>query len=733
MAATPARADRFEAFLRDGERISGQRLIEIHDYDEARLSERRLFASENPVRYVRDAQQAVRRQGAYVEMTNGDVLPGQVVGWTPATAAVDSPAEFLVAVGDVSRGSDLWSGKVAIRADCVRRVHNSESGTEVDTPGWVASRDGRGALARSLRFTSSGVEALTDAGVFAVDFGALSHLTFPQSTGPAELLWDGAWSAAADDFVVRVVTTCGAELTYSGAMAALASLEQRRRGTRPTEFLAIRPVWALDTLYVNPAAVVSYSYRRPDEIPLSLLPAEALEQRSMLHRWSWRRNASVGGGPLQSGRLASDLGVGMHSYSAVAFTLPPGALEFSTWVGLSASVGRGGCVRCRIHRDALDGAKLWESDFLCGGQEPVRVGPLDVRGATRLVLVVDYGHEGRPAGADPWDLRDEVDWIDSLVTIARERLPHPESEPQRWIPQLAGWEISAALRGRLKLRPFWDEAAKRWTIILAPQISHEQPFELTRRMQIDLTNAVLPVVASNAIRGRARHSISVKVDGDDVDSSVRGDVSTRPSRRSELPAREWNLGAFRNRNVQLSVVIEPVTRSSDPMGLIFQDLGPRPLVENLPADGRPMTPDVPLTVLQPLSATAQGQHLQLKRGQLPDGTPLEIRGWQFEEGFGVPTESEITYRLDPQWQRLVAIIGLADGWQGAGPYSILLDGQLHWECTTPASFTRSSPALQIDVPIPPGHQTITLRVQGKDSHAAWACAGFVESPRDPVK
>jgi hypothetical protein len=169
------------------------------------------------------------------------------------------------------------------------------------------------------------------------------------------------------------------------------------------------------------------------------------------------------------------------------------------------------------------------------------------------------------------------------------------------------------------------------------------------------------------------------------------------------------------------------------MGLIFRELGPRPLVENLPADGQPTPPDVPLTSLQPLSATAQGKHLQLKRGKLPDGTPLEIRGWPFEDGFGVPTESEITYRLDPQWQRFVAIIGLADGWQGAGPYSILLDGQLHWECTTPASFSRNSPALQIDVPIPPGHETITLRVQGKDSHAAWACAGFVEFPEEPVK
>jgi hypothetical protein len=173
-------------------------------------------------------------------------------------------------------------------------------------------------------------------------------------------------------------------------------------------------------------------------------------------------------------------------------------------------------------------------------------------------------------------------------------------------------------------------------------------------------------------------------------------------------------------------MIEPLKPSGDPVGLIWQSLGPRPLVENLPAGGQPITPDVPLTSLAPLSALCQGRPLQLLSGKLTDGSPLEIRGWRFDEGYGVPTGSEITYRLDPHFRRLVAILGLAGGWQGAGPYSILVDGRPHWECSTPASFSRHSPALQIDVPIPTGHKTITLRVGGEDSHAAWACAGFVE-------
>jgi hypothetical protein len=282
------------------------------------------------------------------------------------------------------------------------------------------------------------------------------------------------------------------------------------------------------------------------------------------------------------------------------------------------------------------------------------------------------------------------------------------------------------MRRRLSLRPFWDQYQKQWTVAMSIERGDPAAFELTRRLQVDLTNAVLPVAAANENRGRTRHAIYVKVDGDKVDTSMNGVLHTRPTRKNEPEGREWSLGAFREKNVQLSVMIEPLKPSGDPVGLIWQSLGPRPLVENLPAGGQPITPDVPLTSLAPLSALCQGRPLQLLSGKLTDGSPLEIRGWRFDEGYGVPTGSEITYRLDPHFRRLVAILGLAGGWQGAGPYSILVDGRPHWECSTPASFSRHSPALQIDVPIPTGHKTITLRVGGEDSHAAWACAGFVE-------
>lgn len=729
VSAAPAPAQRYEAVLRNGDRLTGDKLEDLHDPTHAALDGQPLFGEENPVRRFRDTQRQAVRRGTWVEMTNGDILPGRVVEWSPAAPGSGVPPRLMVALVESPLFAEFGSERIAVRQESVRCITSAESSSPY-TPGFFATRDGRRGLGRSFRFAESAVYALTEEGITQVDLADLVELHLPPGDDGLEALRDGVWSDGdVENPVVRLRTERGAELTYCGGLAAVARIDRYRRSRTPVmDCLAIRPAWALETLYVNPAAVVSLSYRRPDEVPLSSLPAEVVEQRSVLHRWNWRRNANVRGERLQSGTLWSDLGVGLHSATAVAFALPPGAKEFTTWVGLDAAVGAEGCVVCRVYRDGLEGDKLWESGFLRGGDEPIRVGPLNLNGAARLVLAVDFGHDGRPAGADPWDMRDEVDWIEPMVAVDRAQLPRPEREPERWIPQLAGWEAPRADPPRFALRPFWDDWRKQWTFALrTDELERDSPLELTRRMQVDLTNAVLPVAAANDNRGRTRHAIYVKVNGEKLNSTPKGVLETKVSRKNEAASREWSLGEFQGRQVEVAVVIEPLSRNGDdPMGLLWESLAPCPLVDNLPPDGRPIAPVTPLTSLAPLSAAARGKRLKLLPGRLTDGKPLEIRGWRFEEGFGTPTGSELVYKLQPQWRRFVAIIGLAGGWQGAGPYSILLDGEPHWECRQPLSFGRSSPGLQIDVPIPPGHETITLRVEGDDSDAAWAWAGFME-------
>ena len=104
---------------------------------------------------------------------------------------------------------------------------------------------------------------------------------------------------------------------------------------------------------------------------------------------------------------------------------------------------------------------------------------------------------------------------------------------------------------------------------------------------------------------------------------------------------------------------------------------------------------------------------------------MKVQRYPFDEGIGSRYNTTLTYKLDPAWQRFVAVVGLADGWQGVGPYEILLDDKPHFQTTDPINFGRCTPGRQLNVAIPPGHKSITLRVKCQSSQAGWANAGFM--------
>ena len=48
--------------------------------------------------------------------------------------------------------------------------------------------------------------------------------------------------------------------------------------------------------------------------------------------------------------------------------------------------------------------------------------PTERRPAWRLLLVANSVHEGRPAGADPWDVRDRLDWLEPRLILDQAKL-----------------------------------------------------------------------------------------------------------------------------------------------------------------------------------------------------------------------------------------------------------------------------------------------------------------------
>jgi hypothetical protein len=541
------------------------------------------------------------------------------------------------------------------------------------------------------------------------------------------VLHDSLWLPRdANSLIVRIRTTGGAQLTFRQAdlTADLTRPEDRR------DKFAVMPSWACDGVAVDRRSVAWWTFRRPEEVPLSLLPAEQTDEGSGLHRWPWRRNRNVLGEALATGPLASELGLGTHSPQEITFQLPEHAQQFTATVGIDQAARGGGCVTCRVFRDRDPGQVLWQREFLRGTDPPVRIGPVGLPPAQRLTLTTEFAHERRPAGADPFDVRDHVNWLLPLVTVDLAATARSPLELAEWFPELTGWKPRDDSQPPISLRPWWDKRANRWRIAMVPdadrKISEAKPLELTRTMQISLSNAFVRLAVGRDRTDSTFHLVKLLVDGEPQETTMNGDLGSNAG-PSDAHDRYWILWQHVGKQAVVTLQLTPQgDGNSQPAGVLWDTVEFRPLIEDLPGNGRPIVPDVPLTSLEPAAVTGGGiDASKLRRGMLTNDRELNVRDYPFEEGFGTPCNVSLTYPLDMSWRRFVAVVGLADGWQDVGPYEILLDGEPHFQTADPAHFGRNSPGRQLDVEIPRGCNTITLKVSGSDSQAAWANAGFM--------
>lgn len=708
--AQPAPAQHYWAMMRDGAIRTGQRLDGLDDPDRpVALDGKNLFDKAHALRTIRNVRQTPATCRNYLEMTNGDVLAGRIAGAVVGERALPLPDHLLVS--DVPH-----TGSMLVRLDCVRRIVAGPQLQLTYTPGYLRLADGRELQCRSIRWEGSGLKALNDDAILAIDFEQIAELHLPQSQP-----WLPPYSAAAwladDAPVVRSVTADGQAFTYPRRMVTT-EFDKKLHGLRGTtlDIFITRPAWALGSLLIDRDAVAVQTWLEPGEVPLSLLPIVEQQQKGGVHHRPWQRNRSVHGGPLHSGEVVSELGLGMHAFTGLTFQLPARAKSFTTSVGLNRLAGSDGCVHCRIWRDDKDGSPLWERKYLRGSDGVQRAGPLDISGAKQLILEVDFAHEGRPQGTDPLDVRDWVDWLLPLVQCEP---VHDDAELlAQAVPEIAGWSMAPEQLKQIKLIPYWMKRNDQWA--MAFDVGR-QPLILSRQVQVNLGNAWLTLRASTD-SSRDVRMVSVQANGEKVASTMKGDVGTFS--RGKFVERIYVLHGHAGETVNLEVIAVPHKKSRE-MGAVALDwLALQPLIHHLAPGGEPIPPDVPLTSLSPATATHDGKPLTLTPGKLTSGNALNIHAWEFADGIGVPAGSEITYQLDPSWRRFVALIGLADGRQSAGPYQILLDDQLHW--SSEQEFARNDQGEQISVSIPQGHKTITLRILGKESGGAWAHAGFLK-------
>ena len=556
----------YRLLLADGTQLTAGSVGRWSDGHSLQVAGRSSSDPKNPIRLLRDTRLGPELRGPRVYFTNGDILPGLVTGYAAPLPVRAQPGGLTVAPQPPLQQMERGSDPILVRPGRVKRIVLTQTPRGPYRPGTVLFADGKSVSFQAVRWRPDALHLLTEAGVQTVKLEDLAEIHMPDVDIGREVLNDVlAPSPSLDSPVVRITTTNGAVLTFRAAM--MIDHPYRRR-----DIHCVQPAWSIQTIQVPQSRVCSYSFRRWNEIPLSLLPAKTLVEKSFTGSvWRWRRNRNVRGGQLQCGTIAGDLGVGTHSHSAVAFDLPAGAAELTFLVGLDRAVGTGGCVKVKVRRDRTDGKVLWQSGFLRGGDRPVFVGPLPVKGAKRLVLVTDFAHVGRPEGADPGDIRDEVDWLMPTLRVDAQSLSALARIPLKDFPGLGEWSVDSADPPDCRYGARWNSGLARWDPRMVMNV-RPKGLTLTRKVHVTRDTELLHLAATAA--RDTTHNISVRVDGKDVKTMDGARVfnSLRVAGKHVMSmdgarlfntfgswrSRWWSLRPHLGKQVSLSIRIEPV-------------------------------------------------------------------------------------------------------------------------------------------------------------------------------
>jgi hypothetical protein len=553
-------------------------------------------------------------------------------------------------------------------------------------------------------------------------FTDLAQVDLPGVPATEAVLEDASLPCPAPQSLVgRLVTRQGAELTFRVAMDNRSS---RSAEGRRYPLHMIQPAWALESICVPGEAVCHYSFRAPNEAPLSLLPAVALSQKSFTgFLWPWRRNRNLRGGLMQSGSVFSVLGFSAHSYSEIAFELPAGARSLTAWAGLDQAVGGGGCAVCRVHKEQAAGAPLYAGDFLRGGREPVRIGPLDLAGARRVVMVTEFGDEGRPADSDPLDIRDEVDWLMPLVSLPTPQLAPEPANLARLLPALEGWQLDqASLAGAHFSARFYRDRG-RWEYVWRPAAT---AISLRRTSRAPACPLLVELALARADK-QLRYAPELSVNGTPVkDPLYQMRFSSDAQDGGRTVMERWVVKAEFGQELNLNLVLrrDPALKE-DPAGLAFRGLCAEPLIQGLALDAPLPQPDVLLSLLKEAEFKPSRKSGAITRDRAPGNQPLEVAGQLYDKGLGLKEVDSIAYELRPEYRRFVAILCARE--ESLRSFRVLADEKVIGEVNP---VERRRPVL-VQAAIPQGARKLRLSADSGEGEWLLVNAGFVTANDTP--
>ncbi len=570
---------RYQAVLRDGSKLAGNVILPWH-YAGAhpKLADRLLFEPSNPTRWLRDTRLEESAPRAFIEFAGGDRLPGTVLGYseTATLAGEAGPANFEVQPLVSLAWPTAAHQPLKVTAPWVRRiVWEAESGPRKFQPQTAFLRDGRVLQYRSLQFLTSGVRLLLDQAIEHFEFTDLRELHLPKRSA-----WDvyfeqlAALAPGEGDLLERIVTTDGLRAT-----STTERFLPRWHQSHDTHnwYHAIQPAWSLQPLYVRFVHICERRYHPPHEVPWSCLDIEldaealasegaaveanpaAIGAMSLASRWPAQSDRNVFGGRLRRGGDEFNWGLGTHAPSRVTIPLPACARAVQTRLALDDSVGsRGGCARAEV----LQGSRtLYTSPVLVGCGDLQDTGPLELDPALarELTLLVDPQSNPRPAGADPLNIRDLVNWLEGVVVL--DRLQLAEEVARRAvvaIPAWAGWTIEPLGPHDpfpFQVRNHWDSITDADHPAWRLQTIARVPFaRISQQLTVPGERPTLAIYVSRFAEHSDPGKLQVQVNGEPV---LKASVPERSKGRTVDPIRV-SLAAFAGQTVKVEIIPWPL-------------------------------------------------------------------------------------------------------------------------------------------------------------------------------
>jgi hypothetical protein len=443
--------------LANGEYVHDNRVHEWHDSAaQPKLGGRAIFDAKNPFRWVIDQAVTIGPPPtALVEFYGGDALPGRIVDFKAAEYdSYEAHDEYLVVEPAIAvdRPGATRTPFLRVSTRWLKRVvFERKLGVPTEwRPGTAFLHDGSAVRFRGVRWAKGAVAVLSDDGIKTLLHSQIAELHLPEQSGWEN--WFEQLAVLSPDLSSRLL-----QIECDNGLRLTASTTRYRPAfsgdqSKPESWHPLfHPAWSLDPLTIPFPSIRVWRFFAPTELPATLLEPTATRDGVVFSSgWNWQRNRSVQETTPISGKRHVGWGFGTHAPTQLTLPLHNVVTAFRTRTGLDQSVLAGGCARASLAYAANPGAAFWRSETLIGAEKTFDSGWKNVPNAgaadAALLLTSDPLINERPRGADPFDIRDCVNWIEPEFRLDAAKLQAEVSRRRvQTLPALQAWTVAATL------------------------------------------------------------------------------------------------------------------------------------------------------------------------------------------------------------------------------------------------------------------------------------------------